>query len=51
MMTAESPATRTMAIVSAALRRDLARVRLMLTAAPTALKFPELYPISGDSTL
>ena len=35
MMTAESPAdTRMMGIVHAAFRRDLVRVRLMLTAAP-----------------
>lgn len=34
MMTAESPATRMMGIVHATFGRDLARVRLMLTAAP-----------------
>ncbi len=35
MMTAESPAdARMMGIVPAAFRRDLARVRLVLTAAP-----------------
>jgi hypothetical protein len=35
MMTAKSPAdTRMMAIVHAAFRRDLARVRLLLTVAP-----------------
>jgi hypothetical protein len=35
MMTAQSPAdTRMMAIVHAAFRRDLARVRLVLTATP-----------------
>ena len=34
MLTAASPATRMMGIVCAAFGRDLARVRLMLTAAP-----------------